>query len=133
MRIKYSSNNSGGGWWLKDEDWKKLEAAGWEVDWIKNHKPGLSGPDKEGRWLGALATRAHIEVPTPADAMRSFEAVTGQNVSDEGCNCCGAPHSFSWDTEDGKWGYASGEDCLGYLYPHTEKISLREAYERLSP
>ena len=32
MKIVYSSNNSGGSWWLSDEDWKKLEAAGWNVD-----------------------------------------------------------------------------------------------------
>lgn len=33
MKIEYSSNNSGGRWWLKDEDWKALEDAGWEVIW----------------------------------------------------------------------------------------------------
>lgn len=32
--ISYDSNNSGGRWWLKDEDWKALEDAGWHVDWI---------------------------------------------------------------------------------------------------
>ena len=26
MKIVYSSNNSGGSWWLSDEDWKNLEA-----------------------------------------------------------------------------------------------------------
>lgn len=25
MLIRYSSNNSGGSWWLTDEDWHKLE------------------------------------------------------------------------------------------------------------
>lgn len=33
MRVEYSSNNSGGYWWLKDEHWLALEAAGWEVSW----------------------------------------------------------------------------------------------------
>ncbi len=32
--IEYDSNNSGGGWWLNDTDWKALEEAGWHVDWI---------------------------------------------------------------------------------------------------
>lgn len=31
--IQYSSNNSGGKWWLKDADWAALERAGWEVKW----------------------------------------------------------------------------------------------------
>lgn len=31
--VEYNSNNSGGSWWLRDEDWKHLEEAGWEVQW----------------------------------------------------------------------------------------------------
>lgn len=33
MYVEYNSNNSGGSWWLKDEHWKALEAAGWKVQW----------------------------------------------------------------------------------------------------
>ena len=33
MYVEYNSNNSGGGWWLDDQDWKALEAAGWKVAW----------------------------------------------------------------------------------------------------
>lgn len=29
--LKYSSNNSGGSWWLTDQNWKDLEASGWVV------------------------------------------------------------------------------------------------------
>jgi hypothetical protein len=36
MHTEYHSNNSGGDWWLTDEDWYKLEEAGWEVEWFKN-------------------------------------------------------------------------------------------------
>lgn len=32
-RVEYRHNNSGGSWWLKDEDWKSLEDAGWWVEW----------------------------------------------------------------------------------------------------
>ena len=32
-RVEYNSNNSGGNWWLSDDDWRKLEAAGWTVAW----------------------------------------------------------------------------------------------------
>ncbi len=31
--VEYSANNSGGHWWLKDEDWQALETAGWRVRW----------------------------------------------------------------------------------------------------
>lgn len=33
MRVLYRSNNSGGSWWLSDEDWRALERAGWYVEW----------------------------------------------------------------------------------------------------
>lgn len=34
MRIvEYDSSNSGGSWWLKDEDWAALEKGGWTVEW----------------------------------------------------------------------------------------------------
>jgi hypothetical protein len=131
MKVEYSSNNSGGDWWLTDEDWLKLEEAGWVVDWVKNQEPGLFHKKGEERWLGALAKRASIEVPNLIDALRSFEKVTGQRVSDEGCNCCGAPHSFNWRDEKGNYQYVSGEDCLQYLYPDAESFDLRGAYERI--
>lgn len=31
--VRYNSNNSGGRWWLKDEDWIALEKVGWYVLW----------------------------------------------------------------------------------------------------
>ena len=32
MYVEYITNNSGGSWWLSDDDdWKALEAAGWKV------------------------------------------------------------------------------------------------------
>jgi hypothetical protein len=114
MKIEYTSSLSGGEWWLSDDDWKKLEAAGWTVEWGKE------------RWLGALAKRASKDFDNVGDAIREFEKVTGQKASDEGCPCCGAPHSFSWEDE-----YASGNDCLEHLYAKVPK-SLREATEALN-
>jgi hypothetical protein len=135
MIIEYSSNNSGGDWWLTDEDWKALEDAGWKVQWHKDDPPDspfARSISEDGRWLGALAGYASIDAETPADAMRSFEKATGKDVSDEGCNCCGPPHSFSWGGEEAgvPRGYASGEDCLPHLFPD-KKIpsSVREAME----
>jgi hypothetical protein len=125
MIIKYSSNNSGGSWWLSDEDWFALEKAGWKVEWAKDMEEGLFHKKGEDRWLGALAQRASKEFETPGQAMREFEKVTGQTVSDEGCSCCGAPHSFSWGEGD-KWDYASGEDCLNYMYKKVPR-NLRDS------
>ncbi len=34
MYVEYCSNNSGGDWWLSDDDWKALEKNGWKVAWV---------------------------------------------------------------------------------------------------
>lgn len=150
VRVEYSSNNSGGSWWLKDEDWRKLEAAGWYVVWGKNlfcfgsyspMKPPVCASEQEckghrafessgamtdkDRWLGALATNAHKDFPSLADAIRDWERVLGMDAADEGCGCCGPPHCFSSrDPHE----YASGDSVVGVLYPGSPK-SLREAAE----
>ena len=143
--IEYNSNNSGGSWWLKDEDWLKLEAAGWKVqratDGIvyengndKLDEDGLPvfGPSDQfttnGKYLGsAFRQNAWKRFDSPGDAIREFEKLTGQDVMDEGCNCCGPPHSFSWDG-----GYASGESCDEYLFPGKDeaKLTKRQLLER---
>lgn len=159
MRLKYNSNNSGGRWWLKDDDWRALEKAGWYVVWGNlyfcgsgfsfNKKPDNApdcgkGKQCEGhrrfesadeiadkdRYLGALASNAWKETDSPRDAIKEFERLTGQDTSDEGCNCCGAPHSFSWEDEKGQRQYVGGEDVLPLLYGDGPK-TLREAYRRL--
>jgi hypothetical protein len=92
--IKYDSNNSGGNWWLDDEDWVKLEAAGWKVDWVKDQPESMFRSKGQERWLGALATSATREGLTEDQAIAEFEAITGQRASDPGCSCCGQPHNF---------------------------------------
>jgi hypothetical protein len=139
--VEYSSNNSGGVWWLKDKDWYALEKAGWKVVWAweefiykndnrildKSGYPMTEGKGQVGdRWLGTLAKYAFKRVPTISDAIKDFEKVTKQNAGDEGCNCCGAPHSFSWDG-----GFCSGEDCFQYIFNKVPK-NLREALETLN-
>lgn len=89
--VEYSSNNSGGNWWLADSDWKNLEKAGWEVDW------------KKESWLGALATSAIRRGLSLKEAVREWASVTGQDPADEGCNCCGQPHNFVEYDADGKY------------------------------
>lgn len=90
--IEYRSNNSGGSWWLDDEDWKALEADGWQVEWIANDPSRFMA--REGRFLGALATSATLVGASMAEALESFQRVTGLDPDDSGCDCCGPPHSF---------------------------------------
>jgi hypothetical protein len=157
MIIEYSSNNSGGSWWLEDKDWENLRKAGWTIhdyeykkqnrderivdegeDALKFDLLSSWTKDKKGkmRWLGAIATSAHKDFPTPGDAMKEFEKITGQDVMDEGCNCCGAPHAFNWGRAiddklpiKAEYGYASGESCADYLFPGEKPRTLREALE----
>lgn len=97
MYVEYSANNSGGGWWLTDENWLDLERAGWEVQWIKDDEY-YKGDE---RHLGALATCAIKRDTTLGDAIHEWEHVTGQNSNSLGCSCCGTPHSFTlYDDED---------------------------------
>lgn len=90
--VEYSSNNSGGSWWLSDADWKALEEAGWEVDWYKDEEG--SWADADGRWLGALASRATRRGLSLRDAILEWESITGEDAAALGCNCCGTPHNF---------------------------------------
>lgn len=100
--IEYDSNNSGGGWWLDDEDWKKLEAAGWEVEWVKNDPLMAEYINSDGRWLGALAMKAIRRGLSRKMAMAEWEDVLGMDAFEEGCSCCGQPHSFYEYDDAGK-------------------------------
>lgn len=100
-RVTYSSNNSGGYWWLEDKDWAELEKAGWEVSWKRDDKSEFGGADKDGRWMGALATDATRYGLSIRDAVDEWEEVTGLDAYDAGCNCCGQPHNFTeYDEND---------------------------------
>jgi hypothetical protein len=104
MRVEYSSNNSGDSWWLKDDDWKALEKAGWKVDWQKDVKPELFKADAEGRWLGALATHASKNnCASLKEAVDEWEKITGACSTDAGCPCCGQPHYFTLYDDEGKF------------------------------
>lgn len=98
MKVEYNHNNSGGKWWLTDQNWLDLEAAGWEVRWFKSDP--LSGLARtlgkgDGRWLGALAREATKEFPSTEAAIEEWARITGLNPDDDGCSCCGQPHDFS--------------------------------------
>lgn len=61
VKVEYSSNNSGGHWWLSDEDWLALEQAGWVVEWYRDRE-GPFKADPDGRWLGGLAGNATKDI-----------------------------------------------------------------------
>jgi hypothetical protein len=102
MKIKYSSNNSGGRWWLKDEDWLALETAGWKVDWYKD-RTDRSFIGEADRFLGALASKAKREGLTMEEAVAEWERITSANSTDIGCPCCGNPHTFTEYDDEGKY------------------------------
>ncbi len=134
--LAYSSNNSGGYWWLTDEDWFALEDAGWIVHWEHPHEQAhgdivheptqytFSGhdhsysdeliaverPDRDSeRSLGALATSAVLQTTDPEAGIAQWEAITGQSSLEEGCNCCGEPHNFTFYNAESNSSYSSVE------------------------
>ena len=90
----YESNNSGGYWWLSDEEWGQLEQHGWTVEWFKDSTFFSDRMDDQDRWLGALAKQASKKFTSMDEAKTEFAWATGQNPSDQGCWCCGRPHRF---------------------------------------
>ncbi len=197
MKVEYSSNNSGGHWWLSDKDWINLESNGWDVIWgelvftypcpkcekdsdelslkekyegkksykyhvykceehgifeldneeyddkkSKSHKKYDTHHEVKERYLGALAKVCTKEFNSIKEALEEFEKITRQCITDDGCNCCGSPHSFRWSSsgciDDSckckkghkDYNFGSGEDLIQYLFPN-KKIpkNLREALE----
>lgn len=105
-RLSYYHNNSGGEWWLGDKDWKNLEKVGWIVEWCKDDPSFSDLPD--GRWLGALATQCYVYLNSKEEIkawIDRWSKLTKQNPADEGCNCCGKPHRFTWQDKDGGYDY----------------------------
>jgi len=97
MKVTYSSNNSGGSWWLTEADWKSLENMGWKVEWF------------EKDWLGAKARKASREGLALGPAIIEWESATGQDSAALGCSCCGVPHFFSFEGDNGETEYYSPE------------------------
>ncbi len=145
--VEYSTNNSGGSYWLKKADWQALQEAGWLIMDFNNATYGANGnhvPDKDG--LPTVSHPAELEnahyaykkFDTIQDALGEFESLTGQDVSEEGCNCCGAPHSFVWGrdvvvhkpVDEQDYNYASGEELLDLSKSSRFDKLKRELLER---
>lgn len=103
----FSENSSGGNWRLSREHYEKLMAAGWKYEpfqWKRAHdrlalKRGhdrLAFLTENGvpyGWRKALVG----EFPTIRAAVEAWEAVTGMDFFEKGCDCCGAPFFISGD------------------------------------
>lgn len=133
MFVTYSSNNSGGSWWLSDEQWFALEKAGWKVHWhslsnvygkngewvldddgtpklspiseVKGSRPVFTQKDKDGnyRFLGALANYAYRSGLGMREAAEEWERITGSDATAAGCPCCGQPHRFTEYDSTGRY------------------------------
>ena len=79
MRISYRNNNSGGTYWLSADDYKKLEAKGWDRD----------GAHEVSKYFESDGVSTPMEI-----AMDEWEEITGKNSIARGCDCCGPPHVF---------------------------------------
>lgn len=110
--VRYSSNNSGGSWWLTDQNWLDLETAGWDVSWLRDQERRWS--DDGERFLGALATEATRTGLSLGEAIEEWERVTGQSSNDLGCSCCGSPHYFSSENESYSPEFPSQGERYGY-------------------
>lgn len=151
--VEYTTNNSGGSYWLSRKDWEALQEAGWVVlDWDNtvytesgNYKPDENGlPELKCPANLDNAHYAYKNFESIRDALKEFEALTGQDVTSEGCNCCGPPHSFTWGKDivvrlpkerlhEQDYNYASGEGLLEYLYPGEQtQLTKREMLEKKS-
>lgn len=140
MYVEYSSNNSGGSWWLKDEDWKSLEAGGWKVEWASlenlydekgNYVRDEDGTPKlvpvgqgnsrfrsfaresngEYRYMGALAKTAYRVGLPLRESAEEWEKLTGKSSTDAGCACCGQPHTFTEYDDNGKYVDSGPNTC----------------------
>ena len=101
MKYEFSENNSGGSWWLSKRQYEALFQAGWKLDPKKEEAYGkyesnsLNTKDVPYSWRHSL----YFEADSMREAVESWEAATGADFFEEGCNCCGAPFSMSGGDE----------------------------------
>jgi len=90
MKIRYSTNNSGGNYWLSEKNWYELQRAGWEILELTKDEYGY------GR---TLCHEAFLDCSSVEEAKASFQQATGLNPTTRGCSCCGMPHQFTEEDE----------------------------------
>jgi hypothetical protein len=101
-KIEYSSNNSGGGWWLTDENWRDLERAGWLVEW-------------GGKWF----------CKSPYTSLRTDQKPAYLTVECETVNSCNG-HQVYLNYEEAAASAAAGTRWLGALATRATREGLSE-------
>lgn len=103
--VKFSENNSGGGWWLSADQYRALLTSGeWGLC-----KDGMAYAEKDYARQGGSHYFDTDDVPyflrhnvvgifdTYADGVASWERLTGENADTVGCECCGPPFGlYDW-------------------------------------
>ena len=103
MKVEFSENNSGGGWWLSRAQYEAMFAAGWhyetsDYDIEKGYDDGVPYGWRHNT-VG--------EFDTLRNAVEAFELATGEDFFAQGCPCCGVPFSMSSDND-----YVSGNSVV---------------------
>ena len=158
MKITYSSNNSGGGWWLKDADWKALEKAGWYCVWgqfyfcgsdssfNKKHPEGnqekcdkgksCNGHRRFNSWEDVEKHKGHYLGSLTKEASKDFSSVKEallefQEITGQTVmneGCNCCGAPHRFEWEDGS---CSGEECGVHLYGEDAKLSKEELIKKL--
>src|SRR5207237_5139009 len=86
-----------------DEDDDDLRIKDTIVEVATNYDEAVALGEKYGRYIGnALAVSCAKAGSDPDALVAEWERLTGCNAGDEGCNCCGEPHSFTWHSPEGE-------------------------------
>lgn len=111
IKVRFSHNNSHAKEWITEHQLGLLENLGWKHDFFKE------APYKWGKVQRFYESTKEFE--TPADAINEVKSIVGSRIYDNGCNCCGAPFTFSWKTSETSGKSVSGEGIkkeVGKLY-----------------
>lgn len=123
--IEYNSNNSGGHWWLTDENWKALEQAGWIVHWA--HMVNVLTPDDRDyvRQENGVPKLIHVEeapqskyghwVDKGKDGVYRYMGALARKAYKPNCNDLRAA-AAEWERATGLSATDAGCPCCGQ--PH---------------
>ncbi len=98
--VRFSENNSGGGWWLNGDQYRALLKSGeWGLD-----RAGMEYAASDYQRSGGTHDFDTADVPyflrdyivgifdSYADGVASWERLTGEDADTVGCECCGPPY-----------------------------------------
>lgn len=120
--VEYDSNNSGGRWWLDDEDWRALEDAGWFVNWggedFCNSRFGSrhEGPSVAPNTHEANECPGHRRFQSYAEALASGERWLGSLAGDATIEVTSYSEPLAEEVARVLW-----TDAIGFKYTGNEE------------